>query len=314
MITASENIFERFGYFEQVAKSYLRDNMTPEIRLGTSAFIADGWPGSFYPEAMKPPDYLHYYATKFDTVEINSTFHRIPKIETVKNWVLKTAHGFIFSLVAPRSVTYDKILTNCDEEFECFMDAAHILGEKLGPIVLQFPHFSQNVFNDSGQFVSRLNAFLKKWSRDKCKFAVEIHNKEWLTPWLADQFRESNVALVLQDQTWMPRVQLLSEKFDLITADFAFIRWQGDHKGIQDRTRVWNREIFDRTAELRTWVDFCGKTQKRGIKQYIYANNHYAGYAPGTLELFRSLCHEKGIATPLTSAAWSERPGLAKCR
>jgi len=83
--------------------------------------------------------------------------------------------------------------------------------------------------------------------------------------------------------------------------NIAFMRWQSDHKGILKRTKVWNRTVFDRTAELRTWVDFCGKVQKRGIKQYIYADNRYAGYAPGAVELFRSLCHEKGVATPLSS-------------
>jgi uncharacterized protein YecE (DUF72 family) len=41
-----------------------------EIRLGTSAFTAAGWPGSFYPESLKPADYLSYYATQSDTVEL----------------------------------------------------------------------------------------------------------------------------------------------------------------------------------------------------------------------------------------------------
>jgi uncharacterized protein YecE (DUF72 family) len=276
--------------------------MAPEIRLGTSGFTADGWPGSFYPEGMKPPDYLPYYSTRFDTVEINSTFYQLPTVETVTNWALKSPPGFVFSLGVPRVITHDKILLDCREEIERFINAANILGQKLGPILLQFPHFNSSVFSSSAQFISRLDEFLNKLPRGGCKFAIEIRNKHWLTPWFADQLRGYNVALVLQDQSWMPRLEVLSEKFDPITADFAFVRWQGDHKGIQQRTKVWNRTIFDRTAELRTWVDFCGKIQKRGIKQFIYAGNHYAGYAPATLELFRSLCHERGIVTPLGSA------------
>ena len=277
--------------------------MGAEIRLGTSGFTAEGWPGAFYPGGMKPLDYLQYYSARFDTVEIDSTFYRLPKVETVNNWALKTPPGFVFSLKAPRAITHEKILLDCHEEFERFSNAAHVLGEKLGPILLQFPHFNESVFSSSVQFISRLNAFLNKLPRGGYKFAIEIRNKDWLTPWLADQLREHNIALVLQDQSWMPRAEVLLEKFDPITADFVVIHWQGDHNGIEKRTRVWNRTIFDRTAELRTWVDFCRKTQKRGITQYIYANNHYAGYAPGTLELFRSLCHEKGITTPLASVA-----------
>jgi uncharacterized protein YecE (DUF72 family) len=166
---------------------------------------------------------------------------------------------------------------------------------------LTFPHFKQ--FLSSEQFILRIDSFLNKSLRNGCKFAIEIRNKEWLTPWFADRLREHNVALVLQDQWWMPRPGVLLETFDPITADFVFILWQGDHKGIQKRTKLWNKTVFDRTAELRTWVDFCSKTQKRGIRQYISADNHFAGNAPATVELFRSLCHEIGIATPLCLAA-----------
>jgi uncharacterized protein YecE (DUF72 family) len=54
----------------------------PDIRIGTSAFTAAGWPGSFYPMGMKPADYLSYYATKFDTVELDNTFYRIRALST----------------------------------------------------------------------------------------------------------------------------------------------------------------------------------------------------------------------------------------
>jgi uncharacterized protein YecE (DUF72 family) len=56
----------------------------PEIRIGTSAFTAAGWPGSFYPEGMKPADYLSHYSTQFDFVEVDSTFYRVPSVSTVK--------------------------------------------------------------------------------------------------------------------------------------------------------------------------------------------------------------------------------------
>lgn len=280
MTPTSEKILARFGYLGHAAISSLRDDMTAEIRLGTSGFVSDGWPGSFYPDAVKPSDYLRYYATKFDTIEIGSTFYRLPKAETVNNWARNTPPGFVFSLTIPGAISHEKLLLDCHEEFERFLDAAHILGEKLGPILLELPHFDETAYSNSAHFVSRLSAFLDNLPRGGCKFAIDIRNKHWLTPWVADQLREYNVALVLQDQKWMPRPEIPSKTFDPITADFAFIRWRGDSKDIQKHSKVWNRTIFDRTAELRTWVDFCGKVQTHGITQYIYANNHYAGYAP----------------------------------
>jgi uncharacterized protein YecE (DUF72 family) len=62
----------------------------PAIRLGTSAFTAAGWPGSLYPEILKPADYLSYYATQFDAVELDNTFYRTPGEGTVRGWDAKT--------------------------------------------------------------------------------------------------------------------------------------------------------------------------------------------------------------------------------
>jgi len=89
------------------------------------------------------------------------------------------------------------------------------------------------------------------------------------------------------------------EKFDPITADFAYVRLLGDRIGIEALTTTWNKTIIDRTAELQSWVTVCEKIQKRGVTQYIYANNHYAGFSPATVHLLRSLFNEKGIETPL---------------
>jgi uncharacterized protein YecE (DUF72 family) len=274
--------------------------MTAEIRVGTSAFSANGWAGAFYPKGMKTADHLNFYSTRFDTVEVDSTFYRCPTIEAVNNWHFKTPPGFIFSLKIPRGITHDKILLDCDQEFETFMDTVDVLDDKLGPLLFQFPFFGKDVFDNDAQFVARLKAFFMKLPKvGPYRFAVEIRNKFWLKPRLLDLLRENNVALVLQDHSYMPGPVEIFEKFDPITADFAYIRLLGDRKGIEALTTTWNKTIIDRTAELQNWVTVCEKIQKRGIPQYIYANNHYAGFSPATVNLLRSLFKEKGIETPL---------------
>jgi uncharacterized protein YecE (DUF72 family) len=274
--------------------------MAPEIRIGTSAFSASGWPGAFYPKGMKSADHLNYYSTRFDTVEVDSSFYRCPTIEAVNKWALKTPPGFIFSLKIPHIITHKKILLDCHREFEQFIDTVHILDGKLGPMLLQFPFFSRDVFDNDAQFVARLKAFFRKLPRiGGCRFAVEIRNKYWLKPRLLDLLRENNLALVLQAHSYMPGPVEIFENFDPITADFAYVRLLGDRKGIEKLTTVWNRTIIDRTEELQSWVTVCDKIQKRGIPQYIYANNHYAGFSPATVDLFRSLCNAQGIMTPL---------------
>ena len=273
--------------------------MAGEIRLGTSSFTADGWNGSFYPKGMKSADYLAYYSTRFDTVEVDSTFYHCPTAAAVTNWALETPPGFIFSLKIPRTITHEKVLVDCDKEFEQFVTTVDVLDEKLGPMVFQFPFFDEKVFTTPVQFESRLKAFFKKLLLvSDYRFAVEIRNKYWLKPRLLDVLRENNVALVLQDQSWMPHPKEL-ENYDLLTADFSYIRWLGNRKDIEKLTTTWNSTIIDRTNDLQTWVDVCEQIQKRGITQYVYANNHYSGFAPATVELFRSLCKVRGIETPL---------------
>jgi uncharacterized protein YecE (DUF72 family) len=87
----------------------------------------------------------------------------------------------------------------------------------------------------------------------------------------------------------MPRPTQWFEKFDPITADFTYVRWLGDRKGIEQQTKVWDKIIIDRHVELSEWVEVLKTVHKRKIQILAFANNHYAGYGPGTIEQFREL-------------------------
>jgi len=80
----------------------------PGILLGTSAFTANGWLGSFYPAGMKPADYLKFYSTRFQTVEVDSTFYGTPSAATVEKRYEKTPPDFVFAAKVPRIVTHPK--------------------------------------------------------------------------------------------------------------------------------------------------------------------------------------------------------------
>jgi uncharacterized protein YecE (DUF72 family) len=174
------------------------------IYLGTSAFTAAGWEGSFYPTGLKPADHLSHYAKHFNTVEVNSTFYRIPSLSTVKGWYAKTPDGFIFAAKIPQTITHEKVLVDCDTELKKFLATINCLGEKLGPLLFQFGYFNKSAFASVDQFLARLVPFLGKLPKGY-KFAVEIRNKHWLVPQFADALRERGVALTRIDQSWMPR-------------------------------------------------------------------------------------------------------------
>ena len=264
----------------------------PPILLGTSSFTAAGWEESFYPKGMRSPDYLTFYATHFYTVEVDSTFYACPSARTVSNWNARTPEDFIFSVKVPQIITHERLLLDCDAALNEFLSTMDLLGKKLGPIVFQFPFFSRSVFRDRHEFLDRLVPFLKKLP-EAYKFAIEIRNRAWLDAEFANLLRDHKIALVLQDRFWMPNPSELN--FDPITADWTYIRWLGDRKSIEEQTTTWNKTVIDRTQELHSWVDFCYQTRRRGVMIYAYANNHYSGHAPATIEQFRKLWQAKGF-------------------
>jgi uncharacterized protein YecE (DUF72 family) len=258
------------------------------LYIGTSAFTAAGWEGSFYPKGAKPADYLSFYATRFNSVEVDSTFYRIPSASTVSGWGSKTPEGFVFAAKIPQVITHDKVLVDCDAEFKEFVKTMDLLGDKLGPLLFQFGYFNKKAFVGINDFLARLRPFLKKLPKDH-KFAVEIRNKNWLVPQFVEALRERGVAFALIDQAWMPRPAEWFEKFDPITADFTYVRWLGDRKGIEEQTKTWDKIIVDRSRELSEWAGILGKVHKRKIQIFAYANNHYAGHGPTTVEMFHQL-------------------------
>jgi len=118
-------------------------------------------------------------------------------------------------------------------------------------------------------------------------------NKNWLDAELANLLRAHKIALVLQDRSLMPGPAEL--KFDPITADWTYIRWLGNRKGIEAITQTWDKVVIDRTEELSSWVDFCYQVRNRGVIVYAYANNHYQGHGPATIASFVKLWNGKGL-------------------
>src|ERR1700693_1140626 len=96
------------------------------LYIGTSAFTAAGWEGSFYPAGTKPAEFLRYYTTRFNSVEVDSTFYRTPSEATVRGWDQKTPDGFVFAAKVPQIITHEKVLVDCDTDFKQFVDTMDI--------------------------------------------------------------------------------------------------------------------------------------------------------------------------------------------
>jgi uncharacterized protein YecE (DUF72 family) len=264
------------------------------IRIGTSAFTAEGWVGSFYPKGMQPRDFLTYYATKFDTVELDNTFYRTPSRSTVEGWNQKTPPGFLFAAKIPQVITHEKVLVDCEDDLNHFLKTMDALGDKLGPLLFQFGYFNKSKFKSGTEFMALLKPFLQMLPKGH-KFAIEIRNKQWLDARFTDLLREHGIALCLIDQGWMPRPWELKEKIDLVTTDWTYVRWLGDRKAIEELTEIWDKTIVDRRADLKTWADLLWDlvNSKKIRKIIAFANNHYAGHGPATVKMFCDLWEKK---------------------
>src|SRR5439155_16729620 len=97
---------------------------------------------------------------------------------------------------------------------------------------------------------------------------------------------ERSVGFVLLDQVWKPRIDTLAQTFDLVTSDFCYVRFMGDHKGLEQRTQKFDQIIEDKTEDMQIWADELKKIVANGTKTYTFFSNYYAGYGPGSAKLF----------------------------
>jgi uncharacterized protein YecE (DUF72 family) len=107
--------------------------------------------------------------------------------------------------------------------------------------------------------------------------------------------REHNVALALTDTSFVPRPWETKEKFDMISADFTYVRWLGDRHGIEKIAQTWDKEVVDRKDDLKNWVNVLRELvlNKKIRKIFAFSNNHYAGHGPATVKQFYDLWERK---------------------
>ena len=284
------------------------DSNSNLVRFGTSSFSSGDWVGPFYPAGTEPRDFLALYAQRFDTVEVDSTYYALPKASIVARWAEVTPPGFLIAAKFPRAIVHcgkswkpdAREIMQPDTTYairDKFLESLSQLGDKLGPLLLQFPFFDRTQFPSARLFVERLDRFLTDLPKE-FRFAVEIRNKAWLTEEFVDLLRSHEVALTLVDHAWMPHGEDLLTKLDPVTSDFVYIRLLGDRKKIETLTKTWDKEVIDQSTTLSRWANVLFDLAAKGIPSLVYINNHFAGHAPATLrqlrELYRQLVDAHG--------------------
>ena len=233
------------------------------LHLGTIGWSYNFWRGKFYPNKIVSKDYLPYYAQQFNTVEVDSTFYRIPTQQTVENWRAQTPEGFLFSLKFPQIITHVKALRDCWGETEVFLARAGLLGDKLGALLLQFPpSFTVKHLSDLEDYLHMLPL--------GHRYVVEVRNKSLLTPDFYAVLRENQVALAWADSPLMTEIVE-------VTADFLYVRWEGDRKVVSG---TLGKMEVDRSEDLKVWAEKLKLYLHEDIDVFGYFGKYFSGYPP----------------------------------
>ncbi len=238
--------------------------MTEErFHIGTMGWSHHFWLGNFYPPNAKPQDFLFEYSRNFSTVEVDSTFYRIPSEDTVKNWKNQTPKDFLFSAKIPKRITDKKMLRDNLNDLEFFLKNISFLGEKLGPMLFQFPYsFKADEFDFLKDFLSILPRGYR--------YVVQVKHKSWLEERFYMMLKENNVALALADTPWMPELEK-------VTTDFTYIRWEGNRRKIKGTTGSVEQ---DRSMEIAKWAEKIKGLLDNPIEVFGYFSKYYSGHSP----------------------------------
>ena len=216
--------------------------------IGTSGYNYPEWRGSFYPEKLPTSKMLAYYAARFNTVEINYTFYRMPTASQLGNWAAIVPEAFRFTLKAPRRITHDSRLQHCEELVAAFCAVASTLGPRLGVLLFQLPPTFRRSLGVLEQFLACLPAGTRA--------AFEFRHESWHDPEVYDALRRRNLALCIADSEKMSTPQE-------ITADYGYFRLRDEGYESADITR-WG-ETIERLASSWTDVFVYFKHEEQGI-------------------------------------------------
>ena len=258
--------------------------------IGCSGWSYSAWQDPFYPSDIRnSSDWLRYYASVFDYVEIDSSFYRMPNVFMVKNMSKKTPENFRFTAKFPKVITHDKRLKKVSKELEYFHQAMLPLEDKTLALLVQLPpslKIIEGIENIRQHLIPQLDS-------SNFRYPVEVRDRLWFQD-LAYNFFADNKICMVSSQLAELRTPPIA------TTDFLYVRFIGD-RSIDEKD--FGHIQKDRVVEMKKWS--C--KLKRVIKEQkgargksinlpiVSANNYYAGFGLETANIFRKMIGHPSI-------------------
>jgi uncharacterized protein YecE (DUF72 family) len=238
-------------------------HFTPAVRIGCSGWQYRHWRGSFYPTDLPATRWLEFYARRFDTVEINNTFYRLPSPPTFASWKRRVPPGFLYAVKASRFLTHMKKLKEPKEPLARFFSSARQLGPALGPVLYQLPpRWPLDL--------ERLTTFLRALPKTR-QHTIEFRESTWYDNRVFELLERHQTALCLHD---MPG----SASGRRSVGPFVYVRFHGVSK--------YSGSYGDES--LGEWAGWLADRVRDGKSVYAYFNNDTGGHAPRDAKRLRA--------------------------
>jgi uncharacterized protein YecE (DUF72 family) len=237
-----------------------------QIRVGCSGWSYADWRGVVYPADAPSRSWFGHYAERFDTVELNATFYRLPERSTVDGWAAQAPPGFCYAVKVGQFASHRRKLREPETWLGNHLDRAERLGPALGPNLVQLPPRWR-------RDVARLDEFLSVAPK-RIRWAVELRDPSWIHDDVFATLEAHGAALCLHD--------LLPQQPWIRTTDWTYLRFHGP-RAVEEpyHGRYTGRRLWRVADQLAEWADDGGDA-------YAYFNNDWYGHAVVDAEWLRA--------------------------
>jgi uncharacterized protein YecE (DUF72 family) len=236
------------------------------VRVGCSGWVYKDWRGTVYPREVPQRAWFGEYARRFDTVELNATFYRLPTASAVEHWAEQAPPGFCYAVKLGAFGSHRMKLRDARRWLPNHLDRVCRLGPSLGPTLVQLPPRWK-------RDVGRLDEFLSV-APSSLHWAVELRDPSWLHDDVFAVLERHRAALCLHD--------LLEHHPWITTTDWTYVRFHGpDARTRKYVGRYGGRRLWRPAERLAEWA-------ADGVDAWVYFNNDFGGAAPLDAEWFRS--------------------------
>lgn len=238
------------------------------LRVGCSGWEYKPWRGGFYPADLPRSRWFDYYADRFDTVEINNTFYRLPETRAFAAWARRAPKGFCYAIKASRFLTHMKKLKDPEEPLARLFTRMRPLERVQGPVLYQLPPGWK-------LDLERLERFLRVLPKG-VQHVMEFRDPSWYAGDALRLLRRARVALCLHDMRG-------SATGRQVTGPCIYVRFHG---------ATGNYGGGYSTGSLRGWAEWLRAERRAGTDVYAYFNNDVGGHAPRNALTLRGMLEE----------------------